>query len=261
MIEGLVSIITAIYNSEAYIAKTIESVQAQTYSNWEMVITDDCSIDGSLDIVERYAASDPRIRILRLPSNGGPGISRNNSISNAKGQYIAILDSDDTWAPDKLEKQLDLMKRTGCSVVYSSYYTSDENNRITGIVKCLGSVSYWRIVCDNAIGFLTMMYDRKKTGDFYLPTIRKRQDWGLNIMLLKQCRIAYGVKEPLACYRIRSGSVSRNKFSLIKYNVAIYRQILGYSGIGSILMFTFVFLPFHLCKKIRQKVDNIFLKK
>lgn len=250
MTDGLVSIITTIYNSEAFIARAIESVQAQTYRNWEMVITDDCSIDNSLAIVEKYAAQDPRIRLLRLAKNGGPGVSRNHSIENSNGRYIAFLDSDDTWAPDKLERQLDLMKQTGCGVVYSSYYTCDENDNITGMVKCRKSIKYRRMVCDNAIGFLTMMFDRQVTGDHRLPVIRKRQDWGLNLKLLKVCRIAYGVTEPLATYRIRSGSVSRDKFSLIKYNIGIYREVLGYSKVGSLLMFYFVFLPFYFGKKI-----------
>lgn len=249
MTEGLVSVITSIYNSGEYVAQAIESVQAQSYPNWEMVITDDCSIDNGPEIVAAYAAKDPRVRLLKLDKNGGPGVSRNNSIMNANGQYIAFLDSDDMWEPDKLETQIALMKETGCGVVYSSYHICDENGTKTGAVICKNRVRYWRIVCDNAIGFLTMMFDRNVTGDALLPTIRKRQDWGLNITLLKRCRVAYGVKRPLAFYRIRKGSVSRDKFGLIKYNVAIYRQVLGYSKIGSVLMFCFVFAPFYLGKK------------
>lgn len=258
MIEGLVSIITTLFDSGNYIGRTIESVLSQTYTNWEMVITDDCSVDNGPAIVEEYMKKDPRIRLLRLAENGGPGVARNNSIVYANGQYIAFLDSDDTWKPDKLEKQLALMNRTGCGVVYSSYYTCDENDAVTGLVKCRCRVPYRRIVCDNAIGFLTMMYDRKVTALELLPEIRKRQDWGLNIKLIRKCRVAYGVREPLACYRIRTGSVSREKFPLIKYNVAIYRQILGYSKPVSVLMFTFVFLPFYFCKKTLNFFQNLF---
>ena len=195
MTKGLVSIITTLYESGDYIAKTIESVRAQTYSDWELVITDDCSTDDGPSIVESFAAQDSRIRLLRLECNGGPGVARNNSIKNSEGQYIAFLDSDDTWMPDKLEKQLALMKKTGCGVVYSSYLTCDADDRINGMVKCKSRIRYWRIVCDNAIGFLTMMYDRNVTGDAYMPVIRKRQDWGLNIELLRRCRVAYGIKE------------------------------------------------------------------
>ncbi|MCQ2110687.1 MAG: glycosyltransferase [Bacteroidaceae bacterium] len=256
MTDGLVSVITSIYNSGEFIAQAIESVQAQTYQNWEMVITDDCSTDNGPEIVAEYAARDPRIRLLSLPENGGPGVSRNNSIKNANGQYIAFLDSDDMWEPDKLESQIALMKKTGCGVVYSSYHICDEDGNRTGAVICKNRVRYWRIVCDNAIGFLTMMFDRKVTGDALLPTIRKRQDWGLNITLLKRCRTAYGVKRPLAYYRIRKGSVSRDKFGLIKYNVAIYRQVMGYSKIGSVLMFCCVFAPFYLGKKFLNVIKS-----
>jgi len=261
MQDGLVSIITSIYNSADFIGQTIESVQNQSYQRWEMVITDDCSTDSGPEIVESYAAKDARIRLLRLEKNGGPGVARNNSILNARGRFLAFLDSDDIWMPDKLEKQLDLMKSTGCGVVYSSYYTCDNEAAITGLIKCRSKIRYWRIICDNAIGFLTMMYDQKVTGLELLPEIRKRQDWGLNIRLIKKCRIAYGVKEPLACYRIRKGSVSRDKFPLIKYNISIYHQILGYSRVRSVLTFIFIFLPFYFGKKILNFFRTMFFRK
>ena len=260
MTEGLVSIITTLFDTGDYIARTIESVLAQTYTNWEMVITDDCSKDDGPAIVESYAAKDPRIRLIRLDENGGPGIARNRSIENARGQYIAFLDSDDMWLPDKLEKQIALMKEKGCGMVYSSYYTCDEDDRITGLVKCRRRIPYWRIVCDNAVGFLTMMYDASMTGVELLPELRKRQDWGLNIKIIKKCRIAYGVQKPLAMYRIRQGSVSSGKLSLIKYNVGIYHKVLGYSKFRSVLTFTFVFLPVYFGKKVLNFFETLFFK-
>ena len=261
MTDGLVSILTALYNSEDYIASTIESVLAQTYTNWEMIITDDCSTDNGPAIVEQYAAKDSRIRLLRLDKHSGPGIVRNTSLMAAKGRYIAMLDSDDRWQPEKLERQLSLMKEKQCGLVYSSYYTCDENGHITGLVKCRRRIPYWRIVCDNAIGFLTMMYDREKTGDVSFPEISKRQDWGFNIKLLKKCRIAYGIKEPLASYCRRSGSVSSAKFTLIKYNVSIYRQIMGYSAVRAVLTFTFIFLPFYFGKKVLNFFKTLYFNK
>jgi glycosyltransferase involved in cell wall biosynthesis len=260
MTEGLVSIITTLYDSADFIARTIESVLAQTYTNWEMVITDDCSKDNGPAIVESYAAKDARIRLIRLEENGGPGVSRNISIQNARGQYIAFLDSDDMWRPDKLEKQIALMKEKGCGMVYSSYYTCDENDRITGLVKCRRRIPYWRIVCDNAVGFLTMMYDTKVTGVELLPEIRKRQDWGLNIKIIRKCRVAYGVQSPLALYRVRQGSVSSGKLSLIKYNVGIYHKVLGYSMFRSIVTFLFVFLPVYFGKKVLNFFETLFFK-
>ena len=106
-----------------------------------------------------------------------------------------------------------------------------------------------------------MMYDTKVTGVELLPEIRKRQDWGLNIKLLRKCRVAYGVKEPMAYYRVRSGSVSSGKFSLVKYNVSIYRQILGYSAVRAVLMFTFIFMPFYIGKKVLNFFKTMFVDK
>lgn len=251
MEDGLVSIVTSIYNSGKFIARTIESVQAQTYQNWEMLITDDCSSDNGPDIVRDYMKNDNRIKLLRTDVNGGPGKARNVSIANAQGRYIAFIDSDDCWLPEKLELQLAILKSRDCGMTYASYYVSDENDKITGLVKCRKSVKYWRIVCDNAIGFLTMMYDRKKVDDnILMPTIRKRQDWGLNIMLIRKLRVAYGISQPLAIYKVRNNSVSRDKLSLIKYNIAIYHDIVGCSKAASVLMFLFLFIPFYLGKKL-----------
>lgn len=257
MTEGLVSVIMSIYNSEKFVAQAIESVQAQTYQNWELIITDDCSTDNGPTIVESYILRDNRIRLLSMNENGGPGVSRNNSIKKANGQYIAFLDSDDIWLPDKLERQIKILKETGCGLTYSSYRVCDEEGNMSGAVICKSRVRYWRMVCDNAIGFLTMMYDRNVTGDALLPEIRKRQDWGLNIELLKRCRVAYGIKEPLAVYRVRKGSVSRDKFSLVKYNVAIYNKVVGFSKVGSVLFFAFIFMPFYSGKKVLNVLDNI----
>ena len=257
----IISVVIPVYNAERYLQRCISSVQSQTYSNWEMVITDDCSTDNGCEIVESYAAKDPRIKLFRLNENGGPGVARNNSIANSQGQYIAFLDSDDTWMPDKLEKQLALMADKGCGVVYSSYLICDGDDNVTGMVKCKARTRYWREVCDNSIGFLTMMFDRKIVGDAMLPTIRKRQDWGLNIELLRRCRVAYGVKKPLAVYRIRKGSVSRDKLPLVKYNISIYRQILGYSAVRAVLMFTFIFMPFYIGKKVLNFFKTICVNK
>ena len=261
MTEGLVSIITPIYNSGRYISRAIESVLSQTYRNWEMIITDDCSTDDGPEIVESYAKSDSRIKLFRLDHNGGPGKARNNSIMQSQGQYIAFLDSDDCWFPEKLERQLALMAEKKCAIVYSSYYFCDEENEIKGIVKCKERVRYWRMVCDNAIGFLTLMYDRKVTGDELMPTIRKRQDWGLNIRLLKKCKVAYGIIDPLAVYKIRYNSVSRDKLGLIKYNIAIYRDVVNMPMPLSVLMFIFVFIPFYVGRKFLNLLKNITFRK
>lgn len=127
----LVSIITPTYNSEKFIAETIESVLAQTYSNWELLITDDFSEDNTKSIVEKYVLKDSRIKLQSLQSNAGSAVARNNSLNEAKGRYIAFLDSDDLWSPQKLEKQISFMQNYKVLFSYTSYYIVTEKKEIT----------------------------------------------------------------------------------------------------------------------------------
>ncbi len=253
---GLVSIITPSYNSAPFIAETINSILNQTYSNWELLITDDCSTDNTIEIVKQYIEKDSRVKLFQLDKNQGAGICRNNSIKEAKGKYIAFCDSDDLWMPQKLEKQLAFMEQKDCTLSYSSYMTCDEESNITGIVVCNKEISYKDIKHDDGIGCLTAIYDCEKTGKIYMPDLRKRQDWGLWLKILKLCRISYGMKEPLAIYRIRKSSISRNKLSLVKYNIKVYREVLNFPTIKAYLYFLFIFIPTYFCKKARLHLIN-----
>ena len=129
--DNLVSIITPIYNSEKYITETIESIQAQTYTNWELLITDDCSTDQSIDIIKSHQKNDNRIRLFLLDKNQGAGVARNNSIKEANGRYIAFCDSDDLWKQDKLAKQIKFMKENQVSFTYCSYDIVNEKREYT----------------------------------------------------------------------------------------------------------------------------------
>ncbi len=254
---GTVSIVTPSYNCAAYIGETIEAIQAQTYNNWELLITDDCSSDSSREIIRKYAEKDPRIKLLCLSKNSGAGVARNNSIEAAKGRFIAFCDSDDRWYPDKLEKQLQYMVSKDCAMSYTSYMTCDEANKITGIVVCRKKETLKSMCKDDKMGFLTVIYDIEKTGKIFMPLMRKRQDWGLKLKVLKVCNEAYGMKEPLAYYRRHAGSISSNKRSLIKYNIAVYKEVLGWSKIRANLYFYFVFMPTHIKKLLFLKYLNI----
>lgn len=245
----LISIITPCYNSADYIAETIESIQAQTYSNWELLITDDCSTDNTVDIIQQYTKTDNRIKLFRLDKNSGGGVARNNSIKQANGRYIAFCDSDDKWHPSKLEKQISFMQEKDCALSYTSYMTCAENGDIHGIVIAPKQTTYKSNLRDCKIGCLTAMYDTNKVGKVYLPLIRKRQDWGLWIKVLKKCDIAFGLKEPLAVYRNRQNSISSNKLDLVKYNIGVYQEVLGWSKFKSILFFILYFMPSYLKKK------------
>jgi glycosyltransferase involved in cell wall biosynthesis len=253
---GLVSIITASYNCSKFIAETIESIQAQTYTNWELLITDDCSTDSSREIIRTYAEKDARIRLICLSVNSGAGVARNTSIEQAQGRFIAFCDSDDRWLPYKLEKQLDYMTRNNVDACYSSYLTCDEQGDIRGIVVAYKSINYKEICRDDSIGFLTFIYNAERVGKVYMPSLRKRQDWAYKILLMQKAPLAYGVLDALAIYRIRTNSLSNNKRKLVRYNVRVYKEVLHYSTIGAWLKFLFDFFPHYVAKKLRLRIIN-----
>lgn len=253
---GLVSIITPSYNCADFIIETIESIRTQTYQNWELLITDDCSTDNSREIIENYVQKDPRIKLFKLSKNSGAGIARNNSIAEAKGRFIAFCDSDDRWFPNKLEKQLPFMLDKDCGVSYSSYMTCDNYGRTNGIIICRQRETFSSMKRDDKIGCLTMIYDTEKVGKVYMPDLRKRQDWALKLKVLSLCKEAYGMKEPLAIYRLRENSLSNKKSALIKYNIAVYNKVLGWNKLKSYLFFFLEFMPNYFLKKLTIKFIN-----
>ena len=227
----LVSIITPLYNGEKFIKDTIESVLSQTYENWEMFIVDDCSKDNGLKIVERYAKKDTRIKLIKLSKNGGGAVARNRAIEETEGKYIAFLDSDDFWHPEKLEKQIKFMKENDYDFTYTWYEKMNEDGKqLNEIVKPKEKVDYKDLLKSNQIGCLTAIYNQEKLGKIYMPLIRKRQDYALWLQVLKKTKYGYCLKENLAQYRIVNGSVSSNKINLIKFNWKLFYKVekLGY---------------------------------
>lgn len=252
----LVSIITPCYNSSKYIVEMIESVLAQTYQNWELLITDDCSTDNSRMIVMEYAAKDPRIKLFQLVENSGAGVARNNSIKNANGRYIAFLDSDDLWAPEKLERQLAFIKDNGYKFVFCQAIVIDTDNNIVGFNKRKPRVSYNSTKIINYIGTSGVMYDTKEIGKFYMKPIRRRQDWVLWMDILKVTKYAYCQQEPLGIVRTNNTeSLSGKKRKLPAYHIEVYNKYLGYPKIIAWMFFYFVSLPCFLVKKIRYKIE------
>ena len=225
MIE-LVSIITANYNAQKFIADTIESVLAQTYTNWEMIIVDDCSSDDSIEIIKQYMQQDKRIKLIELKNNSGAAIARNQAIEKAQGRYIAFLDSDDLWKSDKLEKQISFMLENKYSFTYTNYNLIDENNIEYGkTFEAPKYVSYKDLLKTCSIGCLTAIYDTQYLGKVYMPVILKRQDYALWLKILKMIDKAYCLEESLAIYRTRSNSISSNKLKAAQYQWRIYREI------------------------------------
>jgi glycosyltransferase involved in cell wall biosynthesis len=225
MANKLVSIITPSYNSSRFIEQAIMSVLAQTYSHWEMLIVDDCSPDNSNAIIEKYRRQDNRIKLIKLSENSGPAVARNQAIEAAKGRYLAFLDADDLWLPEKLSTQVEVMQTTGCALSYSFYKKIDEADQDLGIiVKSPLQLTYRDMLKSNYIGCLTAMYDTQKIGKVYMPQIHKRQDYGLWLSILKKTDYAVGIDQVLAAYRITTNSISSNKFNLLKYNYLLFRK-------------------------------------
>lgn len=226
IVKGLVSIITPTYNCRKFIAATIQSVIDQTYSNWEMIIVDDCSQDETGIIVHKYMALDKRIQYLRLLKNSGPAIARNKAMEIAKGQYMAFLDSDDLWYKEKLEKQIKWMQFHNYPFTCTSYEQIDESgNKLNKIIHSLKRTDYNRLLLDCPVGNSTVIYNRDHMGNFKVPNIRKRNDDALWLQMLKKEHYIYGFPNVLMEYRVRRNSISSNKFKLIAYHWYLYRKI------------------------------------
>lgn len=222
-----VSIVMPTYNCGKYIKASIESVQSQNYTNWELLIVDDCSTDDTEKIVNKLKETDKRIHYYRFNKNQGPAAARNYAIKKAKGEYIAFLDSDDLWKPDKLKIQLRFMSENNASLCCTSYGLIDETGKVTkGVVIPFKKADYWLcLFYGNCIGNSTAMYHVKNGKKYYTPDIRKRNDFALWLKILKTEKYVYGLREPLVLYRVRNNSISANKRNLIKYQWELYRKI------------------------------------
>jgi glycosyltransferase involved in cell wall biosynthesis len=224
--NDLVSIITANYNCENFIDDTIKSVLKQTYKNWEMIIVDDLSTDNSIKIIENYIKEDNRIKLIKLKENSGAAVARNRAIEEAKGRYIAFLDSDDLWEKTKLEKQLAFMQENSYDFTYTNYNLVDESNsRYGNTFKAKKESSYHDLLKTCSIGCLTVIYDTENLGKVTMPLILKRQDYGLWLKILKKIDKAYCLDESLAVYRTRQNSISSNKLKASQYQWKIYREV------------------------------------
>ena len=222
----LVSIITPSYNSAKFIAETIQSVQNQTYQNWEMIIIDDGSSDETESVVFAIIQNDNRIQFHKLTQNSGPALARNTGIEKASGNYMTFIDADDIWFPTFIENNIKTINETGIPFVFSSYRRSNEQLEfVYSDFIVPQKVSYTDILKSNSISCLTAFVDIKKLGKKYMPLIRKRQDMGLWLNYLKVIPFAYGIQETQAIYRIRENSLSRKKSDLIKYQWQFYRDI------------------------------------
>ncbi|MFG0875493.1 glycosyltransferase family 2 protein [Aeromonas media] len=223
--NDLVSIIMPAHNSAATIISSIRSIQQQTYQHWELLITDDCSVDDTVSLVDKIASQDSRISLVVNDRNYGAGFSRNQSINRSKGKYIAFLDADDIWLPNKLSLQVEYMERTGALFTYTAYQKLS-HEELGGIVTVPKKVTHNQLLRGCVIGCLTAMFNAEVLGRQTMPLIRKRQDLGLWLKLLKICDEAHGIQEVLAQYRTDTG-MSQNKFNAASYQWRLYRDVVG----------------------------------
>ena len=232
----LVSIITPSYNSSRFIEETIASVQAQTYSHWEMLITDDGSTDNSFEIIKKICKKDSRIKLFSI-KNAGPAVARNNSIKHAKGKYLAFLDSDDLWMPEFLSTSIKFITKSE-GFIFSSYKRCNEITLKEQYKDFIvpENVTYMDILKTNSISCLTAFIDIEKLGKEFMPEVLYRQDMGLWLKYLKKINYEKGIKETLAISRIRDNSHSRNKKKLLKPQWYFYRHVENLSLVTSVYL-------------------------
>lgn len=205
---GLVSIITPTWNCARFICETIRSVQAQTYHNWEMIISDDCSTDNTREVIEPYLKEDSRIKYICNKKNSGAAITRNNALKVAKGRWIAFLDSDDLWLPEKLEKQVVFMVKNNYVFSYHEYTEMTEDGKDNGVyVSGIKKVNTFNMYACCWPGCLAVMYDHEKIGLIQINDVRKNNDTAMWLKVVQKAP-CYLLKENLARYRRRANSIT-----------------------------------------------------
>lgn len=233
-IDNLVSIVMPSYNTAPYIMESIQSVLSQTYKNWELIVVDDCSTDNTDDVLA--SIHDDRIKIFKNKENRGAALSRNKALREAKGRWIAFLDSDDIWKPEKLEKQISFMKKNGYSFSYTNYEEIDPEGKVTG-VKVTGPLKITKLGMYNYCwpGCLTVMYDADKVGLVQITEIDKNNDYAMWLQVCKKTD-CYLLNENLALYRKgRRGSLSTHSYiNLVKWHFKLYRNVEKEGIIGSL---------------------------
>ena len=236
----MVSIVVPVYNAANYIENTIEMVCRQTYKDWELILVDDASRDESAQIIENYIKNQgKRIRLIRKKVNQGAAVARNTGIDASSGRYIAFLDADDVWDPEKLEKQVAYMERTGAAFCFHAYEFGDENANPTGkIVHVPEKLKYKQALSRTIIFTTTVMFDTEKIDMeiIHMPNVPS-EDTATWWRILKSGYEAYGLDENLAIYRRPARSLSSNKLEAIRRIWFLYRNIAGLSVAKSLFYF------------------------
>ncbi len=244
-----VSIVTPAYNASEFIEETIKSVQAQTFNDWEMIIVDDCSQDNTLQIALDLSEKDPRIKVLHNTFNSGVSVSRNKALDIAVGEYIAFLDSDDLWLPQKLEKQVEFMDTGQYVLTYTNYqrFNTKTGERDKKVIRAPSTMTAKRIYGNTSIGCLTVMVNRKRSGSFHMPLINHTEDNITWQEILARGYTAYRLNEVLSLYREGNSSLTSGKKKAAIQQWQTYRNYYKFSVVKS--AFYFVKYALHAVKK------------
>lgn len=223
---GLISIIMAAYNAEKTIEKAINSVLNQTYPNFELLVVNDCSKDRTVELVRNIAAKDSRVRLISNVKNSGVSYTRKHGLEEANGSWIAILDSDDAWAPDKLEKQIELQKKMNADLLFTgSAFMDSDGQPIDWYLQAPTEVTYRQMLKQNVLSNSSALVRKELYAKYYAVGDGMHEDFAIWLSILKEGRKAYGVDEPLLIYRIAKSSKSGNKVKAAKMNWNTYRYV------------------------------------
>ena len=223
--QPLVSVIMPCYNMEKYISDTIASVRRQTYPHWELLIVDDASTDQTINVINMFVAQDERIKLLKNGQHLGTAVSRNSAIQSAHGRFLAFLDADDIWYPNKTQNQVQYMLRNGFGFCYTAYNCIDEKGEsLNRQIHTIGDVEYDTFLKNTIIGCSTVMLDTTIVDKVEVPNFRTSQDTATWLKLLKKGHIAHGLEEVLVSYRVRKISSSSNKLKASYDLWQVYRQ-------------------------------------
>lgn len=217
------------YNAEAYIDTAVRSVLAQTMADLEVLVFDDCSTDGTAERIRQLAGTDPRVRPVFNDKNIGVARTRNHGLDIAAGEYVALLDADDFWYPDKLEKQLAVMRSTGADIVYSGYALVDNDGKKIKDFFAPPTETMDSLLTQNGIGCSTVLLSRKVVDRYRFRTDYYHEDYVLWMQLLQDGLTAVGIPEPLVDYRVHANSRAANKLASSGHRWYIYRHFLGFS--------------------------------
>ena len=223
---GLISIIMAAYNAERTIEQAIESVLNQTYPNFELLVVNDCSKDKTVELVENFAAKDSRVRLISNDKNRGVSYTRKHGLDEAKGSWIAILDSDDAWTPEKLEKQIARQKETNADLLFTgSAFMDSDGQAIDWYLHAPEELTYRRLLKQNVLSNSSALVRKELYAKHYAVGDGMHEDFAIWLSILKEGKKACGVDEPLLIYRIAKSSKSGNKVKAAKMNWNTYRYV------------------------------------